>query len=247
MTQFCLWNMIWTKQQTWNYYYVSLKKLSRLKINFHKNELFCYGEVKQVEGYYTNLFRCGSGQYPFRYLRISMHHKKVSNANWKVIEDKFEKKLSCWKGKLLSYGSRLVLINSILSSLAMFMLSFYEVSKEKLHKLDFYRSIFFWQGDNHKRKYRLAKWGIIYRPKDQGGLGVLNHELQNKWLLSKWLFNLINSDGAWQQLKKINILDLKQVIKKSGDSQFWSGLMNVKEEFLNIGNFNIQDDKQIRF
>jgi hypothetical protein len=96
-----------------------------------------------------------------------MHHKKISNTDWKVVEGKFEKKLSCWKGKLLSYGGRLVLINSVLSSLAIFMLSFYEVPKEVLHKLDFYRSRFFWQG-----KYRLAKYGIIYRSKDQEGLGV---------------------------------------------------------------------------
>jgi hypothetical protein len=34
------------------------------------------------------------------------------------------------------------LINSVLSSLAMFMLSFYEVPKEVLHKLNFYRSDF---------------------------------------------------------------------------------------------------------
>jgi hypothetical protein len=55
----------------------------------------------------------------------------------------FEKKLSSWKEKLLSYGGKLVLINSVLSSLAMFMLSFYEVPKCALHKLYFYRSRFF--------------------------------------------------------------------------------------------------------
>jgi hypothetical protein len=79
----------------------------------------------------------------------------------------------------------------------MLMLSFYEVLKEVPHKLDFYRSRFFWQWDNHKKKYRIDKWGIIYRPKDQGGLGVINLELQNKCLLSKWLFNLISLEGAW--------------------------------------------------
>jgi hypothetical protein len=31
-----------------------------------------------------------------------MHYKKISNADWKIIEDKFEKKLSSWKGNLLS-------------------------------------------------------------------------------------------------------------------------------------------------
>jgi hypothetical protein len=107
----------------------AFEKLSGLKINFHKSELFCYGQAREMEDQYIELFGCGLGEYPFRYLGIPMHHKKISNAVWKIIEDKFEKKLSSWKGNLLSYGGRLVLINSVLSSLAMFMLSFYEVLK----------------------------------------------------------------------------------------------------------------------
>jgi hypothetical protein len=230
----------------------AFENLSGLKINFYKIELFYFGEAKQMEGHYTNLYGCGLGQYPFRYLGIPMHHKKISNVDWKVIEEKFEKKLSCWKGKLLLYGGRLVLINSVLSSLSMFILSFFEVPKEVLHKLDFYRSRFFWQGDSHKnkKKYRLAKWGIICRPKDQGGLGVLNLEVQNKCLLSKWLFILVNSEEEWQQLIKNKYLGSKtltQVTRKPGDSQFWSGLMNVKGDFFKMGMFNVHDGRQTRF
>jgi hypothetical protein len=108
----------------------AFEQLSGLLINFHKSEIFCYGEAKEMENHYTNLFGCGLGQYPFRYLGIPMHHKKICNVGWKVIEEKFKRKFSCWKGKLLSYEGRLVLINSMLSSLALFMLSFYEVPKE---------------------------------------------------------------------------------------------------------------------
>jgi hypothetical protein len=75
-------------------------------------------------------------------------------------------------GKLLSYGDRLILINSILTSLPMFMLSFFEIPKGVRKILDFFRSHFFWQSDGHKKKYRLTKWNLICRPKDQGGLGV---------------------------------------------------------------------------
>jgi hypothetical protein len=61
-----------------------------------------------------------------------------------------KKTLSSWKGKLLSYGDRLVLINSVLGSLAMYVMSFFEVPKGIIKKLDFYRSSrFFWQGDNN--------------------------------------------------------------------------------------------------
>jgi hypothetical protein len=33
-------------------------------------------------------------------------------------------------------------------------------------------------------------------PKDQGGLGILNLQLQNKCLLAKWLVNLLNTEGT---------------------------------------------------
>jgi hypothetical protein len=44
---------------------------------------------------------------------------------------------------------------------------------------------FFWQNDQHKKKYRLVKWDIISQPKQQGVLGIQILELQNKSLLSK--------------------------------------------------------------
>jgi hypothetical protein len=58
-----------------------------------------------------------------------MHYRKLNNKDWETIEERIEKKLSSWKGKYLSVGGRLVLINSVLSSLPMFMLSFFEIPK----------------------------------------------------------------------------------------------------------------------
>jgi hypothetical protein len=72
----------------------AFEKLSGLKINFHKNELFCYGEVKEMEDQYTKLFSRGLDKYPFRYLGIPMHHKRINNVDWKIIEEKNEKKLN---------------------------------------------------------------------------------------------------------------------------------------------------------
>jgi hypothetical protein len=46
-------------------------------------------------------------------------------------------KLSGWKGKLLSVGGRLVLINWVLSSLLMFMMSLFEVPKGYYRELNF--------------------------------------------------------------------------------------------------------------
>lgn len=62
----------------------------------------------------------------------------------------------------MSVGGRLVLINSVLTSLVMFMLSFFEVPKGVLERIDYFRSRFFWQGDNHKKKSIDLLDGISY-------------------------------------------------------------------------------------
>jgi hypothetical protein len=128
----------------------AFEQLSGLKISFHKRELYCYGAAKDLEFEYARLFGCKTGNTPFKYLGILMHHRKLSNKDWIIIEEKFQKKLSSWKGKLLSVGGRLVLINSVLTSLAMYILSFFELPKGVLRKLDYYRSRFYWQCDEHK-------------------------------------------------------------------------------------------------
>jgi hypothetical protein len=87
-----------------------------------------------------------------------------------------KKGLSSWKGNMLSSEGRFVLINSVLTSLLMFTMSFFIMTKGILEKLDYYRSKFFWQCDEHKKKYRLAKWSILHKSKSVGG-----------WVLSIWI------------------------------------------------------------
>jgi hypothetical protein len=67
------------------------------------------------------------------------------------------------------------------------MLSFLEIPIGVRKRLDFFKSLFFWQSDGHKKKYRLTKWNVICGPKDQAGLGIEVLELKNKSLLCKWL------------------------------------------------------------
>ena len=124
------------------------------------------------------LFGCNPRSFPLRYLGILIHYRKLSNSDWLKIQEQFEKRLSSWKGKNLSTGGHLMLINSVLSSLPMYMMSFFEIPKGLRKKLDYFRSRFFWQCDEHKRKYKLAKWDILCQPKDQRGLGI--HNLEQK-------------------------------------------------------------------
>ena len=129
----------------------AFEQLSGLKINFHKSEIFCFGKVKNCESQYMELFGCNPGSFPIRYLGIPIHYRKLSNSDWLKIHERFEKRLSSWKGKHLSTGGCLTLINSVLSSLPMYMMSFFEIPKGVRKKLDYFRSRYFWQSDEHKK------------------------------------------------------------------------------------------------
>jgi hypothetical protein len=58
------------------------------------------------------------------------------------------------------------------------------------------------------KKIHLANWEMVCTPKMQGGLGVLDLNCMNDALLAKWLWNIENSNGLWQEIiraKYINV------------------------------------------
>jgi hypothetical protein len=86
----------------------AFEQLFGLKINFHKSELFCFGEAHDEVNVYTNLFGCRQVQFPMRYLGIPIHYRRLTIAEWKLAEERLQRRLSSWKGKLLSLGGRLI-------------------------------------------------------------------------------------------------------------------------------------------
>jgi hypothetical protein len=100
-----------------------------------------------------------------------------------MIEERLQIRLSSRKGKLLSLGGRLVLINVVLTNMVLYMISFFQLPRGVLKRLDYFWSRFFWQGDSEKRKYRLTKWSVLYRPKDHEGLGIQDLQVKNRALL----------------------------------------------------------------
>lgn len=65
-------------------------------------------------------------------------------------------------------------------------------------KMDSIRASFYWKGADNKSKYHMAKWVSISRPKDQGGLGIINTRIMNECLLVKWIWKISQgSNDLW--------------------------------------------------
>jgi hypothetical protein len=65
----------------------AFEQASGLKINFHKSELVCFGQAQEAVEQYTTLFECQEGSLPLKYLGIPIHCKRLSNADWKRVEE----------------------------------------------------------------------------------------------------------------------------------------------------------------
>lgn len=119
--------------------------MSGLKINFHKSEIYCIGEAKEKIQEYKEIFSCREGSLPLQYLGLHIDDKRVNNAQWRPVEEKIEKRMAGWVGNMLSIGDRVTLVNSCLSSIPLFMLSFLEAPKGVLKNMNSSRSRMVWQ------------------------------------------------------------------------------------------------------
>ena len=66
----------------------AFEQLSGLKINFHKSELFCFGDAQDEASQYAELFGCGLGQFPISYRGIPIHFRRLMIAQWKHVEER---------------------------------------------------------------------------------------------------------------------------------------------------------------
>jgi hypothetical protein len=66
----------------------AFEQLSGLKINFYKSELFCFGKAQDEVNAYADLFSCGQGLFPMRYLGIPIHYRRLTLAEWKLVVER---------------------------------------------------------------------------------------------------------------------------------------------------------------
>lgn len=106
---------------------------------------------------------------PFKYLGLSVSDVRLGNKFWKGVTEKVEKRCSCWQGRLLNMAEKVTLVQSSLSNVSMFMMSFYPLPVGVRKKADFYRARLVWQENEDKKKYHLINWKTCCLPNSSGG------------------------------------------------------------------------------
>jgi hypothetical protein len=92
--------------------------------------------------------------------------EKSNREAWLGFIFTFQKNLELWKGKFLSMSGRIIMLNSILASLSLYLfLSVYQIDR--------LRRRFLWARVEvvHTRKYALISWEVVCLDKEHGGIG----------------------------------------------------------------------------
>ncbi|GKV48452.1 hypothetical protein SLEP1_g55265 [Rubroshorea leprosula] len=174
---------------------------SGLKINFGKSQIMGVGTEEGWKERMAYRLCCKAGDLPFKYLGtpVGGNHRRI--AMWQPLVNSFKKKLASWKGQNLSLGGRITLLNSMLSSLPVYLMSAYKIPKGILFSLDKIRRNFLWGGMGERKKISWVNWERVCRSKENGGLGVKDLRKFNMALLGKWWGRLAKGeDGLWSKV-----------------------------------------------
>ncbi|XP_022038852.1 uncharacterized protein LOC110941517 [Helianthus annuus] len=99
---------------------------SGLKINLKKSRLFGIGFEGEEACDMASILGCRVGEFPFDYLGIKVGANMNKICHWDSVIDTVKRRLASWKANMLSMGSRLTLIKSVLASLPVYYLSIYK-------------------------------------------------------------------------------------------------------------------------
>jgi hypothetical protein len=143
--------------------------------------------------------------------------------------DKLIERISGWRGRLLAYSSRLILIKSRLASIPVYLMSFFKFSKWAIKLIESQMAYCLWNDDSECHRYHLAGWQHINMEKDFGGLGVPNLRELNICLLASWVRRyFVDRDKIWKQVvdHKYNTASPNVfTCRDNGASNFWKGVL----------------------
>jgi hypothetical protein len=92
----------------------------------------------------AGLLNCKLGKFSMIYLGVPIHTRKLRKPDLQIVNEKMRKMIDPWQGRLMSSGGgdRLILVNSCLSNIPTYIMSFYHLTDGYHEELDSIRRRF---------------------------------------------------------------------------------------------------------
>lgn len=227
------------------------EQISGMRINFDKSDMIPINLEEADSSRINQVFGCKTSQLPMKYLGVPLHHNKLTKEALQLVVDKVIKRVAGWRGRLLSYGGRLVLIRACLASIPIYLLSVIKFPAWAIHAIESQMAHCLWDNYDGHKKYHLANWELVSMKKQYGGLGIPNLRDLNLALLASWIkIYHLGGQKLWKHIidTKYDGLQPNLFAKTPNDaSPFWKGIMWTAHAAKQGYTWVVGNGKSIRF
>lgn len=112
----------------------------------------------------TRTFGCQAGTMPFTYLGMPLGTTKPVVHDFLPYVQRIQRRLTCC-AQFLTQAGKLEMVNYVLTSMPMFLMSTIRLHKTVISMVDTYRIHLLWRGsDINSKKVPLAAWDMVCKP-----------------------------------------------------------------------------------
>lgn len=193
---------------------LTFSQLSGLTPNLEKSAVFFSGVLPSIQCEILAMVGFASGSLPVRYLGVPLITKRLGAADCQVLVDRILQRVRSWTTRFLSFGGRLLLIQSVLFGIQAFWSYHFILPARVLHSVERLLAGFLWTGSALSGRGARVSWDDVSKPKKEGGLGLKKLKDWNAAALSRLIWNLCQpiSSSLWVCWVRANLT-------KKG--QFW--------------------------
>uniref|UniRef100_A0A0V0HIZ2 Putative ovule protein n=1 Tax=Solanum chacoense TaxID=4108 RepID=A0A0V0HIZ2_SOLCH len=125
------------------------------------------------------------GNFPFLYLGCPVFYGRKVASYFEDLVRKIARRILTWYNRFLSFGGKFVLINDVLQSMPVFLLSAMNPPQKVMEQIHQIFAKFFWGNLGGIRGKHWIAWDEMCLPKNEGGLGFRSIKDINKALICK--------------------------------------------------------------
>ena len=198
----------------------------------------------------ANVLGCQVGSLPFTYLGLPLGITKLRIVDFAPLINKMERRLTA-TSTFLAFSGKVELTKAVLSALPTYTVCTLKLPLGVVNNLDRARGDCLWRGSgvNDKKKKTLVALKKTCRPRNKGGLGVLNLRNHNNALLLKHLDKFYNKKNIpWVNLIWKTYYSNDEVPHVAADkgSFWWKDLLELCDFFRGVATCTMGDGQSVR-
>ncbi|XP_024632905.1 uncharacterized protein [Medicago truncatula] len=204
-------NKSWANVRALRAVLVIFESMSGGKVNFHKSLLVGLNISDSWLNEAATVLSCKVGKIPFMYLGLPIGGNPRKLQFWEPIVNRIKSRLSGWNNRFLSFGGRLILLKSVLTSLPVYAFSFFKAP---------------------------SGWNTVCSKMEHGGLGVRKLKEFNVALLGKWCWRLlVDREGLWYHVLVARYGEVGGRLEVGGrsGSSWWREVGRIRDGDSDVG------------